>query len=75
MGKYNICNILINIWKLTEDDQSILIETSSCNLQFFSELITTNYYSIENFTWWHRKLSLLKPFIWEMILSSEVLSS
>ena len=24
-----------------EDDQSILIETSSCNLQFFSELITT----------------------------------
>ena len=25
----------------TEDDQSILIETSSCNLQFFSELITT----------------------------------
>ena len=25
----------------TEDDQSILIETSSCNLQFFSEPITT----------------------------------
>ena len=25
----------------TEDDQSILIETLSCNLQFFSELITT----------------------------------
>ena len=24
-----------------EDDQSILIETSSCNLQFFSELIIT----------------------------------
>ena len=24
-----------------EDDQSILIEMSSCNLQFFSELITT----------------------------------
>ena len=24
-----------------EDDQSLLIETSSCNLQFFSELITT----------------------------------
>ena len=24
-----------------EDDQSILIETSSCNLQFFSVLITT----------------------------------
>ena len=24
-----------------EDDQSILIETSSCNLQFFSELTTT----------------------------------
>ena len=24
-----------------EDDLSILIETSSCNLQFFSELITT----------------------------------
>ena len=24
-----------------DDDQSILIETSSCNLQFFSELITT----------------------------------
>ena len=24
-----------------EDDQSILLETLSCNLQFFSELITT----------------------------------
>ena len=28
-------------WGSPEDDQSILIETSSCNLQFFSELITT----------------------------------
>ena len=26
---------------ISQDDQSILIETSSCNLQFFSELITT----------------------------------
>ena len=26
-----------------EDDQSILIETSSCNYQFFSELITTHW--------------------------------
>ena len=26
---------------LPEDDQSILIETSSCNLRFFLELITT----------------------------------
>ena len=31
-----------NIHQLSKcDDQSILIETSSCNLQFFSELITT----------------------------------
>ena len=28
--------------RLREDDQSIMIETSSCNLQFFSELITTH---------------------------------
>ena len=40
-----------------EDDQSILIKTSSCNLQFFSELFTTQF---ENFTWCHRKQSLLK---------------
>ena len=31
----------INVCLSPEDDQSILIETSSCNLQFFSELITT----------------------------------
>ena len=31
-----------NEWYISgDDDQSILIETSSCNLQFFSELITT----------------------------------
>ena len=28
-------------YPIPQDDQSILIETSSCNLQFFSELITT----------------------------------
>ena len=39
-----------------EDDQSILIEASSCNHQFSR----TNYYSKDNlFTWCHRKQSLL----------------
>ena len=38
----------ISWWR---SDQSILIETSSCNVQYFWEL--TNY-SIENFTWCHR---------------------
>ena len=33
--------IIIIIRPITDDNQSILIETSSCNLQFFSELITT----------------------------------
>ena len=40
-----------------EDDQSILIETSSCNRQFFSELNTTKEKLF--FTWCHRKQSLL----------------
>ena len=36
-----IMNGCIYIYLSPEDDQIILIETSSCNLQFFSELITT----------------------------------
>ena len=39
-----------------DDDQSILIETLSCNPPV---LFRTNYYSIENVTWCHRKWSLL----------------
>ena len=44
---------------LCEDDspESILIETSSCNLKFFSKLITTQ---LRNFTWYHHtKLQIL----------------
>ena len=33
--------LFISGWLVPEDDQNIVIETSSCNLQFFSELIPT----------------------------------
>ena len=39
--------------------KQILIDTSRCNLQFFSELFTTQK---RIFTWCHRKQSLLKSF-------------
>ena len=53
----NICYLFFLIlpaifWHFPEDDQSILIEKLSCNHQFFSELIPTQF---ENFTWCHRK--------------------
>ena len=45
------------LWSSSGDDQSILIETLSCNLQFISELLITTQF--ENFTWCHCKQSLL----------------
>ena len=51
-------SILVQLFP--EDDQSILIETSSWNQQFFSELIRDSHYMVlpQTFPYWLKTLNL-----------------